>query len=162
MENLEQVFYLEDVFASGQRELNAQLCESLLSRLVRPMLLGDWLSGRSGAMFPQVCVQGERKDLSTQALVEVLTYMKEGQAGGSEIKTLTPPPSRGPLRQDKNVIVPRAKGTGEERKCILFTFFVVACFCGWKEKGVRFVRADVLMSSPHDAVTQHAIPAAVT
>ena len=48
------MFYLEDVFASGQRELNAQLCESLLSRLVRPMLLGDWLSGRSGAMFPQV------------------------------------------------------------------------------------------------------------
>lgn len=49
-----QVFYLEDVFASGQRELNAELCESLLGRLVRPMLLGDWLSGRSGAMFPQV------------------------------------------------------------------------------------------------------------
>lgn len=49
-----QVFYLEDVFASGQRELNSQLCESLLNRLVRPMLLGDWLSGRSGAMFPQV------------------------------------------------------------------------------------------------------------
>lgn len=48
------MFYLEDVFASGQRELNAQLCDSLLSRLVRPMLLGDWLSGRSGAMFPQV------------------------------------------------------------------------------------------------------------
>eukprot|EP00903_Cladosiphon_okamuranus_P012477 g11683.t1 len=52
----DQVFYLEDVFASGQRELNAQLCESLLSRLVRPMLLGDWLSGRSGAMFPQVAL----------------------------------------------------------------------------------------------------------
>lgn len=49
-----QVFYLEDVFASGQRELSAQLCESLVRRLVRPMLLGDWLSGRQGAMFPQV------------------------------------------------------------------------------------------------------------
>ncbi|CAM9927877.1 unnamed protein product, partial [Scytosiphon promiscuus] len=52
----DQVFYLEDVFASGQRELNSQLCESLLNRLVRPMLLGDWLSGRSGAMFPQVAL----------------------------------------------------------------------------------------------------------
>ncbi|CAN0118206.1 unnamed protein product, partial [Pylaiella littoralis] len=52
----DQVFYLEDVFASGQQELNAQLCESLLDRLVRPMLLGDWLSGRSGAMFPQVAL----------------------------------------------------------------------------------------------------------
>ncbi|CAM9962898.1 unnamed protein product [Ectocarpus fasciculatus] len=52
----DQVFYLEDVFASGQRELNAELCESLLGRLVRPMLLGDWLSGRSGAMFPQVAL----------------------------------------------------------------------------------------------------------
>lgn len=48
------MFYLEDVFASGQGELNAQLCESLVSRLVRPMLLGEWLSGRAGAMFPQV------------------------------------------------------------------------------------------------------------
>lgn len=49
-----QVFYLEDVFSSGQGELNAQLSESLVNRLVRPMLLGDWLSGRPGAMFPQV------------------------------------------------------------------------------------------------------------
>ena len=48
------MFYLEDVFSSGQQELNAQLCESLVSRLVRPMILGDWLSGRSGSMFPQV------------------------------------------------------------------------------------------------------------
>lgn len=53
---LVKVFYLEDVFASGQQELNAQLCDSLVERFVRPLLLGDWLSGRAGAMFPQVCV----------------------------------------------------------------------------------------------------------
>lgn len=49
-----QVFYLEDVFASGQRELNAQLCQSLMERFVRPLLLGDWLSGKAGSTFPQV------------------------------------------------------------------------------------------------------------
>lgn len=51
---IRKVFYLEDVFASGQRELNSQLCESLMGRFVKPLLLGDWLTGRTGAMFPQV------------------------------------------------------------------------------------------------------------
>lgn len=73
-----QVFYLEDVFASGQRELNAELCESLLSRLVRPMLLGDWLSGRSGAMFPQVR-EGENKTRSCWGFILTSFRAEEGR-----------------------------------------------------------------------------------
>ncbi|CAN0239491.1 unnamed protein product, partial [Discosporangium mesarthrocarpum] len=53
----DQVFYLQDVFTSGQQELNTQLCNALMERFVRPLLLRDWLTGgKLGPMFPQVAL----------------------------------------------------------------------------------------------------------